>query len=86
MPLLIKNVAMIHTIRKQRSYEKAVVYGIVSDGRDYTFLRIDNERHQGTTFRCLQKYLHHADAGTDSSAHGDPAKGGVILLIIRFIL
>lgn len=34
---------MVHHIRKQEGRINAVVYGCVSDGDDFTFLRIDNE-------------------------------------------
>ncbi|KAL4781465.1 hypothetical protein BJX76DRAFT_335500 [Aspergillus varians] len=42
-PQCLAYMTMIHTIRKQRGYENAVVYGVVSNGRDYHFLRIDND-------------------------------------------
>ncbi|KAL2824374.1 hypothetical protein BDW59DRAFT_162478 [Aspergillus cavernicola] len=42
-PQCLAYMAMIHTIRKQRAYENSVVCGVVSNGRDYQFLRIDND-------------------------------------------
>ncbi|KAL2844372.1 hypothetical protein BJY01DRAFT_188926 [Aspergillus pseudoustus] len=35
--------AMIHTIRKSQGRENAVIWGIVSNGSDFQFLRIDND-------------------------------------------
>lgn len=35
---------MVHEIRKRNFKKNAIVYGVVSDGYSFTFLRIDNDR------------------------------------------
>ncbi|KAJ9251304.1 hypothetical protein DTO195F2_7863 [Paecilomyces variotii] len=43
VPQCLAYMGMVHHIRKQEGRINAVVYGCVSDGDDFTFLRIDNE-------------------------------------------